>query len=491
MAAVNESSLCSICNKSSARCYCIGCKKYFCSKDFKEHEQQLSMKFDNEIVSFHDEVLGQIQKLEKDNYMSLDIFNQIEQWKKTTINKVEKAAEKVQHQLIELIDKQRINVVKQIEPITKEILYRREEENFLENDIDRLRKKIDEIQQILKPFIQKDTNKCMIVDNDQIDWNRLIYIRAEQLYSPVLSNANLNTNTKWIQNGITVAGVNGRGTGMHQLCNPWGSYVGDDQTVYIADCSNHRIVEWKHGATTGRVVAGGNGAGNRPDQLNCPTDVIIDKERDSLIICDYENKRVVRWSRQNGKSGETIISNVGCWGLTMDDDRFLYIVDHDKHEVRQYRMEKRQETVVAGGKGPGNRLNQLYQPTYVFVDRDHSVYVSDSNNNRVMKWMKGAKQGIIVAGGQIQGNSLAQLSNPFGISVDLLGTVYVADNGNNRIMRWTQGAIQGTVIVGGNGQGNQSNQLCHPTGLSFDRERNLYVSDEGNDRVQKFNIDRH
>ncbi|CAF5130593.1 unnamed protein product, partial [Rotaria sp. Silwood1] len=116
---------------------------------------------------------------------------------------------------------------------------------------------------------------------------------------PVLSNANLNTNTKWIQNGITVAGVNGRGAGMHQLCNPWGSYVGDDQTVYIADCSNHRIVEWKRGATTGRVVAGGNGAGNRPDQLNCPTDVIIDKERDSLIICDYENKRVVRWPRQN------------------------------------------------------------------------------------------------------------------------------------------------------------------------------------------------
>ncbi|CAF5102356.1 unnamed protein product, partial [Rotaria sp. Silwood1] len=112
----------------------------------------------------------------------LDIFDQIEQWKKTTINKIEKAAEKAQYQLIELIDKQRINVVKQLEPITKEILCRREEENFLENDIDRLRKKIDEIQQILQPFIQKDTNKSIIVDSDQIDWDRLIYIRTEQLH---------------------------------------------------------------------------------------------------------------------------------------------------------------------------------------------------------------------------------------------------------------------------------------------------------------------
>ncbi|CAF3726014.1 unnamed protein product [Rotaria sordida] len=494
MATANESNLCSICNKPSARCFCIGCKKYFCSKDFKEHEQQLSIKFDSDIVSSHDELLCQIQKLEKSNSLSLDLFDQIEQWKRTTINKVEKAAEKAHHQLIELIDKQRITIIKQLEPITNEIRHRREEDNFVENDIDRLRTKLNEVQQMLKPFIQKDTTKSIIIDNVQIDWNQLIYIREEQQQqpnSPVLLNGDLNVNTKWIQHGITVAGINGRGTEVSQLCNPWGLYLDDDQTIYIADCSNHRIMEWKRGATTGRVVAGGNGPGNRADQLNCPTDVIIDKERDAFIICDYENKRVVRWPRQNGTNGETIISNVGCWGLTMDDNECLYIVDYDKHEVRRYRMGKRQETVVAGGKGPGNRLNQLYQPTYVFVDRDHSVYVSDSNNNRVMKWMEGTKQGIVVAGNQGEGNSLTQLSNPFGIVVDLLGTVYVGDNGNHRIMRWPQGATQGSVIVGGNGYGNQSNQLFCPIGLSFDKEGNLYVNDEGNHRVQKFNIGRY
>ena len=64
-------------------------------------------------------------------------------------------------------------------------------------------------------------------------------------------------------------------------------------------------------------MAGGNGRGNRSDQLYCPAGVIIDNEKDSLIICDYVNDRVVRWSPQNGESGETIISNVRCWGLTM------------------------------------------------------------------------------------------------------------------------------------------------------------------------------
>ncbi|CAF4031621.1 unnamed protein product [Rotaria sp. Silwood2] len=518
MATGNEPSLCSICNKSSATSFCTGCKKYFCRKDFKEHEQQLSIKFDNEIIRSHDELLEQIQKLEKSNYLSLDLFDQIEQWKNATINKVKKAAEKVQHELIELIEKQRITIIKQLEPITREIRCLREEENIVENDIDRLRQKIHEIQQKLEQFTQKNINKSIIVNNDEIDWNRLIYIREQQqqncdfvlqilifihvhwyvisehhcvfLSALFLGNANLNVNAKWIQDGVTIAGGNGRNSGMNQLSSPWGLYVDNDQTVYIADNSNHRVVEWKCGATTGRIVAGGKERGNRPNQLNDPYDVMVDKERGSVFICDYANKRVVRWPRQNGTNGETIISNIGCWGLAMDDDGFLYIVDSDKHEVRRYRMGESQGTVVAGGNGPGNRLDQLNCPRYLFIDCDHSVYVSDSSNCRVMKWMKGAKQGIVVAGGQSSGNSLMQLSNPMGIAVDQSGAVYVADNGNHRIMCWPQGATQGSVIIGGNGQGSQSNQLYCPRGLSFDQESNLYVIDGGNDRLQKFNIDR-
>ena len=45
-------------------------------------------------------------------------------------------------------------------------------------------------------------------------------------------------------------------------------FIDDDQTIYVAEWGNHRIVEWKSGATNGQVVAGGNGQGNRNDQLN-------------------------------------------------------------------------------------------------------------------------------------------------------------------------------------------------------------------------------
>ncbi|CAF1384083.1 unnamed protein product [Rotaria sordida] len=244
------------------------------------------------------------------------------------------------------------------------------------------------------------------------------------------------------------------------------------------------------GDKRGQVVAGGNGQGNRLDQLNRPSDVLIDKETDGFIICDGDNRRVVRWSRHsNTTQGEILINNTRCWGLAMDHQRYLYISDLDKREVRRYQIGDKNGTLVAGGNGKGAGVNQLDEPTYIFVDQQQAVYVSDDYNHRVMKWNKDAKEGIAVAGNQSEGNALTKLSYPNGLFVDTLGTIYVADTRNRRVMRWAKGAKQGTVIVGGNGGGKGANQLNDPVGLSFDRHGNLYVVDYGNHRVQRFLIE--
>ncbi|CAF4929129.1 unnamed protein product, partial [Rotaria socialis] len=108
----------------------------------------------------------------------------------------------------------------------------------------------------------------------------------------------ISANATWAQNGVTIAGSNVGGGATNQLKQPLGLFVDDDQTVVIADYWNHRIMQWKNGDTTnGQVVAGGKGKGNGLHQLNFPADVLIDKETDSLIICDRWNRRVVRWSR--------------------------------------------------------------------------------------------------------------------------------------------------------------------------------------------------
>ncbi|CAF5203526.1 unnamed protein product, partial [Rotaria magnacalcarata] len=246
---------------------------------------------------------------------------------------------------------------------------------------------------------------------------------------------NIPANATWAQNGVTVAGGHEYGDATNQLSYHFDLFVDDDQTVVIADFGNHRIMQWKNGDTTnGQVVASGNGAGKRLHQLNLPTDVLIDKETDSLIIC--EGRRVVRWSRRSGTTkGEILIDNIDCHGVAMDEQKYLYVSDVGKHEVRRYKLGEKNGTRVAGGNGEGNGRSQLNVPTYLFVDRQQNVYVSDRDNHRVMKWNNGAKESIVVAGGQGQGNTLTQLSSPQGIFVDTLGTLYVADSLNDRVIR--------------------------------------------------------
>ena len=259
---------------------------------------------------------------------------------------------------------------------------------------------------------------------------------------------------------------------------------------------NHRIVKSKldGGSDHGEIVAGGNGQGNRTDQLNQPTDVILDEKKKSLIICDRQNRRVIRWSLENPNGDkEILIENIWCYGLTMNENGDLFVSDWRNDAVKRWRKSEigkgKKGTIVAGENGSGNKLNQLYIPSYIFIDREETVYVSDSHNHRVMKWLKGAKEGIVVAGGHGQGNSSKQLSYPRGLLVNELGDIYVADEWNHRIMCWSLGSKEGRVVVGGNGYGKGSNQLHSPVGLSFDVENNLYVADFGNNRIQRFRVD--
>ena len=291
-------------------------------------------------------------------------------------------------------------------------------------------------------------------------------------------------------NATTVAGGNGQGNAVNQLNNPEGLFVDDDQTIIIADTGNARVIQWKMGDRSGEVVAGGRGEGNQLDQLDHPTDVLIDQRTNSLIICDYGNQRVVRWSRlRDTTEGEILIDNIKCSGLALDHEGYLYISDTAKHEVRRYQIgDMNAPVVVAGGHGRGGGLNQLHWPTYLFVDGRQSVYISDSSNNRVMKWDKDASEGKVVAGSQGKGYNLNQLTCPQGLFVDAKDNIYIADRGIKRVMRWSKGAKEGTVIMGIFRDRNEANQFCQPRGLFLDRYGNLYVVDSEKHRVQGLSI---
>ncbi|CAF1073877.1 unnamed protein product [Adineta steineri] len=291
---------------------------------------------------------------------------------------------------------------------------------------------------------------------------------------------------KFQQSAITVAGGNKDGKKLNQLCFPNGMFIDNDKSIYIADSGNDRIAKWRLNSNTGQIIVGGNGKGNQNNQLDRPIDIIFDKKNNSFIISDIGNKRVIRYFDKNETNQQILISNIRCWGVTIDKNGFIYVADCQNNEVRRWKEGDIKGELVAGGNGQGDRLNQLNDPTFIFIDDDYSLYISDFLNHRVMKWRKDAKEGIVVAGGNGQGNSLKQLSCPWGVIVDDLGQIYVADGNNNRIMRWCEGDEEGEIVVGGNGKGYRSNQLDFPVGLSFDNEENLYVVDRNNYRIQKY-----
>lgn len=462
---------CVLCSKGKSVFKCEGCSKDFCYNHFLNHREQLTQQLDQ--LEINRDLLRQQlteEQTEPQKYAS-SLRHQIDKWESNSIQIIQRIAEETRQIIIKHSEEHRTQVERQLNQLTDQLRQCRQKDDFLESDLQQWK------QELTKLSSQSNTLSTITVKEDLTSPVTTIVVDL------LKNKPKINHTTKWRQDSFIVAGGNGKGNGFNQLDCPFGMYVDHDETVYVADLENNRIVEWKCGATSGQIVGGSHRKENEIYELNHPIDVIIDKERNNLIICDQSNKRIVRWPRRNGTSGEVIISNIDCCRLTTDNNGYLYVSDYQKHEVRRWKMNGTGGTLVAGGNGKGNRLNQLSCPTFIFVDEDHSIYISDRNNHRVMKWIKGAKEGIVVAGGYGQGNGLKQLSRPEGLIVDHMGTVYVADYDNHRVMRWLKGATQGSIVIG-NGL-----QLTYPTDIAFDGQGNLYVTNFANHQVQRFNID--
>ncbi|CAF1557834.1 unnamed protein product [Adineta steineri] len=144
--------------------------------------------------------------------------------------------------------------------------------------------------------------------------------------------------------GIVVVGGNGQGNALNQLNSPTFIFVDEDQSVYVSDSDNKRVMKWRKDPKEGIVVAGGNGEGEDLNQLSLPQGVIVD-DLSQIYVADYQNNRVMRWCEEKGE-GE----------------------------------------IVVGGNGQGNQLNQLYGPAGLSFDDEGNLYVADYYNHRIEKF---------------------------------------------------------------------------------------------------------
>ena len=153
------------------------------------------------------------------------------------------------------------------------------------------------------------------------------------------------------------------------------------------------------GASSGTVVAGGNGAGTGSNQLNNPRGLHYDSSTNSLIIANNLAHNIVRWVI--GASTWTLItgSSSGAIGtsssmlnypsdVTLDSMGNIYVSDEGNHRIQFFLPGQSSGMTIAGVTGTSGITAQLlYTPSSLAVDTQFNVYVVEYNNHRVHKFL--------------------------------------------------------------------------------------------------------
>jgi gliding motility-associated-like protein len=298
----------------------------------------------------------------------------------------------------------------------------------------------------------------------------------------------------WNTQGTVVAGGNGPGTAPNQVEEPWAVFVDDEGNVYVA--SEDRVTRWAPGATSGVVVAGSNGIGSNTNQVSIATGVYVDKEG-NVYVLESGNGRVTRWG-PGAAIGVTVAGGHGQGagadqlyypeGFYVDCGGNLYISDQYNCRVQLWAPGASTGVTVAGGNGSGLAANQLFDPFGVFVDSAKNIYVSEVYAGRVIKWASGATEGTVVAGAVRDTDTISLGEGLYG-GAD--GALYITDWGDNtdhgRVLRLAPGAAAG-IPIAGYGVGPGAELLSHPDGPFVDHYGNLYVIDVDQSRVLEFKV---
>ncbi|CAF0945153.1 unnamed protein product [Adineta steineri] len=166
--------------------------------------------------------------------------------------------------------------------------------------------------------------------------------------------------------------------------------------LYVSDRAKNEVRRWKMGEynNEGIVVAGGNGQGNQLNQLNIPTFIFVDEDQ-SIYVSDRDNHRVMKW-RKDAKEGTIVAGGNGegenlnqlssPYGVIVNDLGQVYVVDKGNNRVMCWCKGKEEGEIVVGGNGEGNQSNQLNHPMGLFFDNEGNLYVADVLNHRIQKF---------------------------------------------------------------------------------------------------------
>ncbi|KAK5645214.1 hypothetical protein RI129_006514 [Pyrocoelia pectoralis] len=273
--------------------------------------------------------------------------------------------------------------------------------------------------------------------------------------------------------------IGGRGSEPGLFTWPRGVAVGPDNSIVVADSSNHRVQVFD---ANGNFLKEFGQYGNGEGEFDCLAGVAINRIG-QFIIADRYNHRIQvfdpagRFLRAFGSQGAADGRFNYPWGITTDSLGFIYVCDKENHRVQVFQSDG---TFVGKFGSMGNKPGQLEHPHYIAVSNTNRVIVSDSNNHRIQIFDVNGK--VLSTFGS-EGSNEGQFKFPRGVAVDDQGFICVADSGNNRIQIFHP---DGTFLKAFGSWGSGDGEFKGLEGIAVTPSGNILLCDRENHRIQVF-----
>ncbi|KZC10427.1 RING finger protein nhl-1 [Dufourea novaeangliae] len=260
---------------------------------------------------------------------------------------------------------------------------------------------------------------------------------------------------------------------------PRGLAVGPDNSIVVADSSNHRVQVFD---CNGNFMKEFGSYGSGEGEFDCLAGVAVNRIG-QYIIADRYNHRIQvldpsgRFLRAFGSQGTADGRFNYPWGITTDALGFIYVCDKENHRVQVFQSDG---TFVGKFGSCGSGRGQLEHPHYIAVSNTNRVIVSDGNNHRVQIF---DVNGRVLTSFGSEGSDEGQFKFPRGVAVDDQGYIVVADSGNNRIQIFSP---EGAFLKSFGGWGSGDGEFKGLEGVAVTSTGNIVVCDRENHRVQVF-----
>jgi sugar lactone lactonase YvrE len=273
---------------------------------------------------------------------------------------------------------------------------------------------------------------------------------------------------------------------------------------------------------TGEKGYAGDGGSASKAMLNQPFDLAFDKQG-NLYFSDTGNLRIRMVSAKtgiistvagNGKKGfggdggkATDAMLDEPYGVALDEEENLYLVDRLNYCVRKVNMAAGIITTIAGtGRksgfaGDGGKATEalFVEPNGICLDGKGKLYVADVAGHRVR--VVDLKSGIIdTLAGNGKAASLgdggpikdASLSGPRAVAISPDGSLFVVERNGNSVRKidLQKGTIErfaGTGKKGYSGDGGKATEATFdgPKEIDIDRDGNVYIVDTENEVIRR------